>query len=62
LATLIRLVDAAGFSLDAELVANQPFEHRAARGRCLDAVLELAEAFPVRHFSALRYPAFGART
>lgn len=56
LATFTRLIAAAGFTLDARLVATGPFEDRPAHGRRLDAVLELAEAFPVHHGPEPTYP------
>lgn len=48
-ATLARIVRSAGFALDLELspVAGGP--DRAARGRELAAVLDLADLFPARH-------------
>lgn len=56
--TLDRLVRAAGFELRPQLRATGPFADRRARGDALDAVLELAEAFPARHHRTIRYPRF----
>lgn len=60
MATLNRVVRAAGFASDIRL------HHRAGgspgelpRGEELAAVLELAEAFPARHDPELRFPVFG---
>lgn len=58
MATLDRIVRAAGFATDVHL-------HRRIdgdgldRGTELEAVLELAAAFPARHEPSLRYPVFG---
>jgi transcriptional regulator with XRE-family HTH domain len=51
--TIERILRAAGFALDLELVprAND-------RGRELEAVLELASHFPARHDTDLRFPPF----
>ena len=51
-ATLERIVRAAGFALDLELVP------RRDRGRELEQVLELAAQFPARHDPHLRFPRF----
>jgi transcriptional regulator with XRE-family HTH domain len=59
--TLDRVVRACGVSLEPTLaprIAATP-EERAARGRELIEVLELAEMFPARHDRALRAPRFG---
>lgn len=58
LATLVRIVEAAGFGVDVTLTPRGPFEDRVAHGDRLEAVLELAEAFPVRHRRRLAYPRF----
>ena len=50
--TLERILRAAGFALDLELVP------RTDRGRELERVLELAGQFPARHAPALSYPRF----
>jgi len=47
--TLARIVRAAGFALDLELSPVAVVPDRAARGRELVEVLELAERFPARH-------------
>ena len=58
--TLDRIVRAAGFELDAELVpAVDDGADPAARGRELVEVLELAALFPARHAAELEYPPFG---
>lgn len=54
--TLARVLRAAGFVVDIELV------HLVAgpdRGRELLAVLDLAERFPARHDERLAFPIFG---
>lgn len=56
LATLLRLVEAAGFQLTLDLVPAQPFEDRRRRGEELIDVLELAELFPTQHSDTLDYP------
>ncbi|HYF47473.1 MAG TPA: helix-turn-helix transcriptional regulator [Acidimicrobiales bacterium] len=50
--TLERILRAAGFALDLELVP------RTDRGQELERVLELAGHFPARHAPDLRYPPF----
>jgi transcriptional regulator with XRE-family HTH domain len=60
-ATLDRIVRAAGFDADVSLsmrVGGGP-EDREARARELVEVLELAEMFPARHAQELEYPKFG---
>jgi transcriptional regulator with XRE-family HTH domain len=59
-ATLARIVRAAGFSLDLELwpVAGGP--DREARGRELLAALELAALFPAHHEPGAAPPRFGS--
>jgi transcriptional regulator with XRE-family HTH domain len=52
--TLARILRAAGFALDLELVP------RPDRGRELERVLELAAHFPARHSPTLDYPRFPA--
>jgi len=59
-ATLNRLVRAAGFATDVRLhrrADGAVGEH--SRGDELAAVLELAAVFPTRHDPELRYPVFG---
>jgi transcriptional regulator with XRE-family HTH domain len=57
--TLDRIVRAAGFELDAELIPAVDPGDPAARGRELVEVLELAALFPARHAATLEYPPFG---
>ena len=52
-ATLERILRAAGFALDLALTPRP-----ADRGRELEAVLELAGHFPARHAATLEYPRF----
>lgn len=52
-ATLDRIIEACGFGLKKELVPRAPFEDRAARGREILRVLELAEEFPTEHRRAI---------
>lgn len=54
--TLVRVLRAAGFDLRVELESVGPFEDRGGQGRRLEAVLELAESFPVGHHRTIRYP------
>ncbi|WCO68723.1 helix-turn-helix transcriptional regulator [Iamia majanohamensis] len=56
-ATLVRVLGAAGYDLDVAL-RTRPAEPEA-RGRELEAVLDLAEEFPARHDPVLRAPVFG---
>lgn len=56
LTTLVRIVEAAGFEVRPDLQPLGPFVDRRARGDALEAVLQLAEAFPVRHRRKLAYP------
>jgi transcriptional regulator with XRE-family HTH domain len=56
-ATLVRIVRAAGFALDLDISPTAVLPDRAARGRELVEVLELAERFPARH-EPLRRPCF----
>ncbi|MHB1487829.1 MAG: helix-turn-helix domain-containing protein [Acidimicrobiales bacterium] len=48
-ATLVRLVRACGFEMEAQLRALDGFEDRPQRGRDLVEVLDLAGHFPCRH-------------
>ena len=59
-ATLARIVRAAGFALDLELSPTAVGADRAARGRELVEVLELAGLFPARHDPQLGRPRFGS--
>ena len=58
-AVLIRIVGAAGCSLEANLLGSPPDLPGLPRGDELLAVLELAEAFPARHTPHLGFPVFG---
>ena len=58
-ATLDRIVHAAGFALDASLRPRIRAAGGLTRGDELEAVLELAEAFPARHGARLDAPVFG---
>jgi transcriptional regulator with XRE-family HTH domain len=58
--TLDRLVRAAGFGADLELRTRADQEkQRTAKARELEAALDLAEEFPIRHDGQLSYPVFG---
>jgi transcriptional regulator with XRE-family HTH domain len=61
--TLERIVTAAGFALDASLSRRWTQSPSPTgpidRGEELEAVLELAAAFPARHSRTLEMPAFG---
>jgi len=56
-ATLDRILRAAGFAVDVTLA---PRIERADRGRELADVLDLAAQFPARHAALIEYPKFGA--
>jgi transcriptional regulator with XRE-family HTH domain len=56
--TLDRIVRAAGFELGVELTPAVGGADRAARGRELVEVLDLAGQFPARHAAALEFPVF----
>jgi transcriptional regulator with XRE-family HTH domain len=58
-ATIDRVVRAAGFRLDAALYRRITRVGELSRGDELAAVLELAESFPARHTAQLGYPVFG---
>jgi transcriptional regulator with XRE-family HTH domain len=58
-ATLDRIVRAAGFALDLDLSPVAFLHDRGARGRELVEVLELADRFPARERPPLRQPHFG---
>ena len=60
-ATLDRILRAAGLELSTELTAAVGGADRRARGRELVEVLELAGMFPARRGAKLTYPPFGAR-
>ena len=59
---MMRIVDAAGFRLNVELVPAMPFEDRRRRGEELIEVLELAELFQAKHSDTLDQPPFRAQT
>lgn len=61
LPTLERILRAAGFDLVVRVRPAIGGLDHAARGRELADVLHLAEQFPARHTSQLRYPVFGRR-
>ena len=58
-ATLDRIVRAAGLALDQTLHPAVGGPEPGARGRELIAVLELAALFPARHTDELTFPRFG---
>jgi transcriptional regulator with XRE-family HTH domain len=58
--TLDRILRAAGFVADVDLEPDVGGADRAARGRELIEVLELAGMFPARHSRTLDLPRFGA--
>ena len=55
---LERIIAASGRSLEATLLGRPPGLIPMSRGDELAAVLELAEQFPARHSSRLKYPVF----
>ena len=57
--TLDRIMRAAGFVADVDLEPDVGGPDRAARGRELVEVLELAAMFPARHSRTLDLPRFG---
>ncbi|MDQ3177944.1 MAG: helix-turn-helix domain-containing protein [Actinomycetota bacterium] len=57
--TLERVAAASGFIVDVYLVPAVGGADRAARGRELADVLELAAQFPARHETTLQAPVFG---
>ena len=62
MATLERILSAAGFAIDVTLSPRRGRDEtdRAARGRELVEVLELAAMFPATHDPILTFPRFGA--
>ena len=56
--TLDRIVRAAGYELGVELTPAVGGADRAARGRELVEVLDLAAQFPARHKATLDFPVF----
>jgi transcriptional regulator with XRE-family HTH domain len=59
IATLERLMRAAGFRLRVEVEPSIGGPDPTARGRELAEVLALAEQFPARHRRTLEFPVFG---
>ena len=57
---LLRIVGAAGRSLEATLLRTPTDIDGMSRGEELAAVLELAEQFPARHAPHLAFPVFGS--
>ncbi|MBT22347.1 MAG: helix-turn-helix transcriptional regulator [Actinobacteria bacterium] len=57
-ATLDRIVRAAGFAMDATLSTRVDIGSGSSKGEELEAVLDLAGAFPARHSATLTYPPF----
>ncbi len=53
------MLTAAGYAVDVELRARQRGTSEFTRGAELEAVLELAAAFPARHSERLEAPVFG---
>lgn len=58
-ATLTRVLDAAGFAVDVKLQRRNGRSGALDKGEELAAVLELAAAFPARHERRLTAPVFG---
>lgn len=58
-ATLDRILHAAGFAVDVELCRRHRGSATLSRGDELVSVLELASAFPARHDDRLAAPVFG---
>jgi transcriptional regulator with XRE-family HTH domain len=58
-ATLGRILTAAGFGVDVVLAPRVPGTDRRARGDELVEALRLAAQFPARHDPALTFPRFG---
>ncbi|HEX9466787.1 MAG TPA: helix-turn-helix transcriptional regulator [Acidimicrobiia bacterium] len=59
--TLNRIVRAAGYEVAVELTPRVGGNDRAARGRELEEVLDLAALFPARHARTLEFPGFATR-
>ena len=57
-ATLERIVAAAGFDIEVDLLRRVETLDAAARGRALLDALELAAQFPTRHRSKIEFPVF----
>jgi transcriptional regulator with XRE-family HTH domain len=60
--TLDRILRAAGFAADVTLHRRIDDGDRAARGRELIEVLELAAMFPASHSPTITFPPFGVAT
>lgn len=58
--TFLRIIGACGFALDLDLSPRIRERDGVERGRELEAVLELAGAFPARPAKKLTYPRFAA--
>jgi transcriptional regulator with XRE-family HTH domain len=58
-ATFLRILAACGFATDFQLSPRVRERDGLARGRELEAVLDLAAQFPARHTKSMRYPKFG---
>ncbi len=59
-AVFLRIVGAAGRSLETTLLRTPTAIDGMSRGEELVAVLELAEQFPARHAPHLTFPVFGS--
>ncbi len=59
--TLLRILDAYGFSADIVVSPRVRERDGILRGKELEDVLALAEAFPARVAKTLEFPKFGAR-
>lgn len=59
--TLDRIVRAAGFELEIELIPSVAEPDRTARGEELFTVLDLASRFPAHHARTLEFPPFPPR-
>jgi hypothetical protein len=60
-ATLDRILRAAGYETDVHLTPSLGGPARADRGRELEEVLAVAEQFPARHAQRLQFPIFPGR-
>lgn len=62
-ATLVRIVDAAGFTAEFRLAprVDRTWAERVAKGDELHQALDLAAQFPARHAPELSAPVFGSR-
>ena len=57
-ATFLRILDACGFAVDFRRSRRIRHSDGLARGKELEAVLELAAEFPARHSKKLTFPKF----